>query len=78
MNISGIVVHSRPENTEALRGQIAALAGVEIHATQADGRMVITVEDTPDAVPADTIMKVQLLPGVLAATIIYNYCDEQG
>ncbi|MGR0481536.1 MAG: chaperone NapD [Candidatus Electronema sp. V4] len=76
MNISGIVVHSRPENMEALRGQIAALAGVEIHAAQEDGRMVITVEDTTDAAPADTIMKVQLLPGVLAATMIYNYCDE--
>ncbi|MGX9726994.1 MAG: chaperone NapD [Candidatus Electronema sp. VV] len=78
MNISSIVVHSRPERMEALRGQIAALAGVAVHAAQEDGRMVITVEDTPDAAPADTIMKVQLLPGVLAATMIYNYCDEQG
>jgi nitrate reductase NapD len=76
MNISSIVVHARPENMEALRGQMAALAGVEIHAAQDDGRMVITVEDCPEAAPADTIMKVQLLPGVLGAAMIYNYCDE--
>lgn len=76
MNISGIVVHALPENTEALRTQMAALAGVEVHATQDDGRIVITIEDTPDAVPSDTIMQVQLLPGVLSAAMIYNYCDE--
>lgn len=76
MNISGIVVHALPENTEALRTQMAALAGVEVHSAQDDGRIVITVEDTPDAVPSDTIMQVQLLPGVLSAAMIYNYCDE--
>lgn len=76
MNISGIVVHALPENTEALRTQMAALAGVEVHVAQPDGRIVITVEDTPDAVPSDTIMRVQLLPGVLSAAMIYNYCDE--
>ncbi len=76
MNISSIVVHSRPEHVETLRGQMAALAGVEVHAAQPDGRMVITVEDTPDAAPSETIMKVQLLPGVLGTAMIYNYCDE--
>ena len=76
MNISSIVVHSRPESTEALRREMAALAGVEVHAAQPDGRMVITVEDTPDAAPSETIMKVQLLPGVLGTAMIYNYCDE--
>jgi nitrate reductase NapD len=76
MNISGIVVHALPESTQALREQMAALAGVEVHATQDDGRIVITIEDTPDAVPSDTIMQVQLLPGVLSAAMIYNYCDE--
>ncbi|WP_417912589.1 chaperone NapD [Candidatus Electronema sp. TJ] len=76
MNISSFVVHARPENMEALHRQMAALAGVEVHTTQDDGRMVVTIEDTPDSAPADTIMQVQLLPGVLTATMIYNYCDE--
>ncbi len=76
MNISGIVVHARPESTVALIGQIAALDGVAVHAVQPDGRLVITVEDTPEAAPSDTIMKVQLMPGVLGAAMIYNYCDE--
>jgi len=77
MNISGIVVQTHPENLAVLQAQIATLAGVEVHATQEDGKMVITVEDTPAAVPADTLMQVQNLPGVLSASLIYNYCDEE-
>ncbi len=76
MNISGVVVHTRPENSAAVQSRLNALAGVDIHAVQQDGRMVITIEDTPDAAPSDTLMQVQLLPGVLGAAMIYNYCDE--
>jgi len=76
MNISGAVVHARPENSAAVQSRLNALAGVDIHAVQDDGRMVITIEDTPEAAPSDTLMQVQLLPGVLGAAMIYNYCDE--
>ncbi|WP_417910238.1 chaperone NapD [Candidatus Electronema sp. PJ] len=76
MNISGIVVHARPEHTVTLQQQLTALSGVTVHAAQDDGRMVITIEDTPEAVPAETLMQVQNLPGVLSAAMIYNYCDE--
>lgn len=77
MNISGIVVHSRPEDIEALREQMASLAGVEVHVTKDDGRMVITIEDTPESGPTETLMRVQNLPGVLSAAMIYNYCEEE-
>jgi len=76
VNISSIVIHARPESTAELQVQLNALAGVEVHAVQEDGRMVITIEDTLESVPADTLMQVQLLPGVLGAAMIYNYCDE--
>jgi nitrate reductase NapD len=76
MNISSVVIHARPENAANVQAQLNALAGVEVHAVQEDGRMVITIEDTPESVPADTLMQVQLLPGVLGAAMIYNYCDE--
>ncbi len=76
MNISGVVVHARPENSAAVQARLNALAGVDVHAVQQDGRMVITIEDTPESAPSDTLMQVQLLPGVLGAAMIYNYCDE--
>jgi periplasmic nitrate reductase NapD len=77
MNISSIVVHVRPENSADVQAKLSALAGVDVHAVQKDGRMVITIEDTPDNAPSETLMQVQLLPGVLGAAMIYNYCDEE-
>ena len=77
MNISGIVVHTSPENSIALQRQMTDLAGVEIHAAEGDGRIVITIEDTLDITPSDTLMSVQNMQGVLSASLIYNYCDDK-
>jgi nitrate reductase NapD len=77
MNISSIVVQTHPQNTAVLQGELAGLSGVEVHAVKADGRIVITVEDTPDNSPSDTLMSVQNMQGVLSASLIYNYCDDE-
>ncbi|XOF33894.1 MAG: chaperone NapD [Candidatus Electrothrix sp. YB6] len=76
MNISGVLVQSNPDNSAAVQQQLAEISGVEVHAAKEDGSIVITIEDTPDTVPADTLMQVQTVDGVLAASLIYNYCDE--
>ena len=76
MNISGIVVQTPPERSEALQEQLVALAGVEIHAVNPEGSIVITIEDTPDNKPSEVLMQVQTIQGVLSASLIYNYCDD--
>lgn len=76
MNISSIIVNSRPQDVAMLAGRLADLPGVDVHAQLADGRIVITVEDTPESAPTQTLMDLQNLPGVLSAAMVYNYCDE--
>ncbi|MCW5213095.1 chaperone NapD [Desulfobulbus sp. TB] len=76
MNISGVVVQTPPERSESLQEQLVALAGVEIHAVNPEGSIVITVEDTPDNQPSEVLMQVQTIKGVLSASLIYNYCDD--
>jgi periplasmic nitrate reductase NapD len=77
MNISGVVVCVQPEQRGDIQEQLAKLAGVVLHAVQDDGRMVITIEDTPENQPADILMRVQNLKGILSASLIYNYCDDE-
>ena len=77
MNISSIVVHTRQQNAAVLQGELASLSGVDVHGGNEDGRIVITIEDTPDNSPADTLMNVQNMRGVLSASLIYNYCDDE-
>ena len=77
MNVSSIVVHTRQQNAAVLQGELASLSGVDVHGVNEDGRIVITIEDTPDNSPADTLMNVQNMRGVLSASLIYNYCDDE-
>jgi len=76
MNISSIVVHARPQDSSDLLGKLASIPGVDVHAATDDGRIILTIEDTPDTAPAETLMNVQNMQGVLNAALIYNYCDE--
>ncbi|MDW7774631.1 MAG: chaperone NapD [Desulfobulbaceae bacterium] len=76
MNISGIVIHARPQELSVLAGKLRDMPGVDVHTATEDGRIIITVEDTPENAPAETLMSVQNLPGVLNASMVYNYCDE--
>ena len=77
MNISSIVVHARQQKAAGLQAELAKLSGVDVHGANEDGRIVITIEDTPDNSPADTLMNVQNMQGVLSASLIYNYCDDE-
>ncbi len=76
MNISGIVVHAKPQNTEAVRENLLALDGLEVHAIADDGRMVVTIERESDQAMADTVVHCQNLPGVLSAAMVYHHFDD--
>ena len=76
MNISSIIVHTYPQEREEMQGKLADLPGVDVHATMDDGRIIITVEDTPESIPSDTLMEVQNMKGVVSAAMVYNYSDE--
>lgn len=76
MNISSIVVHTYSQERKEMQEKLADLPGVDVHATMDDGRIIITVEDTPESVPSDILMEVQNMKGVLSAAMVYNYSDE--
>ena len=76
MNISSIVIQTHPQDSGALQGKLADLPGVDVLAAMDDGKIIITIEDTPENVPSETLMNVQNMQGVLSAAMVYNYCDE--
>jgi len=76
MSISGLVVRALPDRVEDVRKQLIKLDGVEIHAIDDDGRMVITVDVANDHKAADTLMEMQKQDGVLSASLIYNHFEH--
>ena len=76
MNISGVLVHIRPDQADAVTSRISSLDGVEIHATTDDGKLVVTIEN--DAGPMiDTMNSFHEIDGVLSASLIYHHFDEE-
>jgi nitrate reductase NapD len=75
MNIAGVIVHARPDRVETVRTSLGKIPGVDVHAATADGRLVVTVEDVGDGEPADTMMSIHRLDGVLSATMVYHHFE---
>ena len=78
MNISGIVLRTRPERAGEVRATLASLPGVEVHVVTGDGRLVLTLEDAGTASAADTFVKLHDIRGVMSVAMIYQYSDESG
>ncbi len=77
MNLSGILVVTRPQRLEALVSTLNALPGVAVHHSDPQtGRIVVVQEaDSVDAEVAG-LRRIQSLPGVALAEMVYHYFGD--
>ena len=75
MNISGIVVHEKPDKIEAVRAQLKKLPGVEVHASSAEGKMVVTIEKPGDREITDLFDEIGKTSGVLSTAMVYHHFE---
>ncbi|MCP5366502.1 MAG: chaperone NapD [Hyphomicrobiales bacterium] len=76
MSISGLVLHVRSDRTDAVRAEVAALPGVEVHAETGDGRLVVTVDEADNARASETLSRFSTIDGVLNTSLVYNYFEQ--
>ena len=76
MNICGCLVHVAPAHVERAARDIECFEGVEVHATSADGRLVVVVEDTADRLASEIIMALHQVPGVISLTLTYHHFED--
>lgn len=74
--ISSVLLRARPDQLRRVRGTLAAMPGVEVHADPEDGRLVLVVEDAPGITAVQTYDQLQRIEGVLNVSLVYQYCDE--
>jgi nitrate reductase NapD len=77
MNIASLVVHVRPEHIGVVQPTLESFAGVEVHTTTKEGRMVVTVEETPGVSFTETVTDLHNTKGVLSAAMVYHFCDSE-
>ncbi|HIE01995.1 MAG TPA: glutamate synthase [Thiotrichaceae bacterium] len=76
MNISGVLVHARPDQVDQVEKQLTAISGVEVHTVTENGRLVVTVEQDNDKMIVDTVLNIHNCQGVLSAAMVYQYGDD--
>ena len=77
MNICGILIQAHPEGFEAVRERLLAVPGVEVHGgISEEGRAVVTLEEDDEDRMADSMLKLQKLEGVMAASMIYHHSED--
>lgn len=74
-NVCGVLVHTRPERTAEVAEALRRLPGVEVHQTLANGRLVVTVEDSGGVRAADSLLQLHRIDGVVAAGLVYHHTD---
>jgi len=76
MNISGVLVHAYPKKLAAVTRKLDAMDGIEVHASNDEGKIVVTIEKPNDASMSDTLLHLQDVPGVLNASMIYHQFED--
>lgn len=76
MNISGVLVRSYPKNIQSVWQELAQIEGVEVHGSNDDGRMVVTVEQENAGLFSDMLARMNDIHGVLSTSMIYHEFEE--
>jgi periplasmic nitrate reductase NapD len=74
-NLCGVLVHARPDRMTAVTEELGRLPGVEIHAANPDGKLVVTVEDAEGQWAGSTITRFNEVAGVLSVALVYHHFD---
>jgi nitrate reductase NapD len=76
MNVTGVVIRTRPENLECVMAAIKALSGCDVHFHDDAGRIIVTVEGESGADDMQRLRQLRNLPNVLDAGVAFTFSDE--
>ena len=76
MNISGVLVHAYPQKSAPVTRRLESMDGFEVHANTDEGKIVVTIEKSDDNSIADAMLKLQDIPGVLNASMVYHQFED--
>ena len=74
IHITSLVVQARPAAVGAVRAAIEQLAGAEVHAATADGRLIVTIEAAGPASSA-CLARIGGLAGVVSTALVFHQIE---
>ncbi|MQV96748.1 chaperone NapD [Sinorhizobium medicae] len=76
-HISSAVIMTMPRMRERVVATLAEIPNVEVYAHEA-GKIVIVIEGTSTGMLGETLSRIALLEGVVAANMVFEHVETQG
>ncbi len=77
MNISGILVQTKVENTEKVIIQIKAADCCDYHMHDEKGKIVVTIEGADVSEEIAKLRILEKMDGVISADMVYAYAEDE-
>jgi periplasmic nitrate reductase NapD len=75
-HISSLVVHALPDMLDRVSAALAALDGIEIHARDPKGKLILTLETADDATIVERLNDIHGIRGVLSAALVFHHFEQ--
>nr|WP_298093962.1 chaperone NapD [uncultured Shinella sp.] len=76
-HISSAVIATKPGGIDGVLAALAGFGNVEVHGAD-KGKIVIVIEGPSTGVLGDTLMRISLLDGVIAANMVFEHVEMEG
>jgi nitrate reductase NapD len=74
-HVSSVLVHVLPQHKAAVSRRLSQIPGAEIHG-EANGKIVVVLEAASASTIGEHVLKMSLLDGVIAASLVYEQSYE--
>jgi nitrate reductase NapD len=75
-HISSAVIAAKPGCLDAVLAALASFENVEVHGAD-KGKVVIVIEGPSTGVLGDTLMRISVLDGVIAANMVFEHVEME-
>jgi nitrate reductase NapD len=75
MELVGLIVRALPRHLQSVKSALLSVPGLEIHHTDPDGRMIVTIELNSHKALSNSISLLQSLDKVLAVSLVYQHSE---
>lgn len=76
MTICSLVVQTKPEHLEAVSKTLTSMNGVEIHAQNEYGKMVISIDHPSREYCSKAMTDMTHINGVMSTSLVYEYQED--
>lgn len=75
-HVASLIVHGAADSLSAISAAVTKLPGAEVHASDGNGKLVVTLETWSEAEISKRINEIGEFEGVFATSLVYHQVDK--